>query len=172
MSPTPSKRKTTGNLDVLTVLAPLANKAAEALRDPETRQRVISQGRAAADVAQRWRGERAGRARAGDADDAGEESAFRVVHRRLGRREQRLREAITGLMSDDQVLAAQLAPVINALDGVVKALTVSPALPLMRRRQAHRAIDDVLDSIDGQLLDASLGLVPGAPDHDEEARDG
>jgi hypothetical protein len=111
-------------------LAPLATKAVDALRDPEVRARLKSQGEIGIDAVQRWR--------AGRSEGATEGRSLRLVRQRLGRREQRLRTAVDGLGEQDPGLRAALRPVVDALDGVTKALTLAEALPLRSRRKAHR----------------------------------
>jgi hypothetical protein len=145
--------------DISIVLRPLAAKATEALADPVVRQRILEQGQVAAGAFQRWRDERTARGGDGGGDGG---SALRVVHRRLERRERRLREVVAALSADDPLLGARLGPVVAELDGVAKALAVADAMPLRSRRAAHHAIDDVLDRLERGLLEASLGLVdPG-----------
>lgn len=149
--------------DISLVLRPLAARATEALADPVVRQRILEQGQVAAEAFARWRRDRAtaapvdAAAAAGPPDGGG--GALRVVHRRLATRERRLRAVVSALGADDPVLGVGLGPVVAELDGVVKALSVADAMPLRTRRAAHHAIDEVLDRLERQLLEASLGLV-------------
>ena len=146
--------KPSRGVEVRKQLSPLVDNAMRALQDPRTQQELLARGRQAVGAYQMWRQDR-------DGTDGG---PLRVVHNRLERRERAVRSAVQTLVGDDPVLAVQLAPVTTALDGVVRTLAVAEPLPLMRRREAHRAVSDVLDTLESKLLEVSLaGVTPPPP---------
>lgn len=152
---TPAKKAAAGQptAKAIAQLGPLAAKAAEALKDPATRDKLLENGQKVVDYVKEQRGKRPPKDSTND-----DGPALRLFHQRLVRREKRVRKAIILLVGGDATLADALAPVVEALDGVVTTLAVAEALPLMSRRKAHRAIDGVLDEVEDQILAASLGL--------------
>lgn len=159
----------------------LAVLAAQRLADPEVRAQLAAHGRTLAANAREWRAERraepaiptSGReGRAGDVVPAELDEelrlpaprlADRIGRRRLQRRIDRLRVSVLALGEGRPELAAQLDPVLAALEEVSSALDVAARLALPKRIRAHQRVDAVLDVLETGLFEAALPQLPTNP---------
>lgn len=142
------------------LLQPAVRKAAEALNDPETRQRLADQGRDAVAAGQRWnekrRQERDAEGDPGLLARAGETANQALSQRKLERRVERLRAAVDALVENRPSRQADLDPTSVAIDDAAAKLTVAAALPAETRPQAHRQIDLQLRDLEADLFDRTF----------------
>ncbi|MCB1040830.1 MAG: hypothetical protein KDA94_15060, partial [Acidimicrobiales bacterium] len=136
------------------------------------------QGRTLAVAAKDWRAERAARAAtesvpsgldgpgaALPGEDLGLPApgwADRFGRRRLQRRIDRLQVSVLSLGEGRPDLAADLDPVLAALEEVGTALDLAATLSLARRIRAHQRVDAVIDALETSLFEAALPQLPGS----------
>lgn len=138
------------------VIDRLTAQALRALQDPNVGEKIVKQGRAVMDSAQRWR---TNRQKTGDrsvTDRVAESVGGRFGQRGLERREANLRAAVSSLVADSPELETSLRPLVQSLDDVARLLKVSAALPFAKRKRAHMKIDGVLDELEAGFFDAVL----------------
>lgn len=145
-------------------LADLAVVALERLSDPEVQAQIAAQGRAIADQAIAWRAERRRRARLDDDGDAASPAGSSrsgwlsesFGQGKLEGRVEALESSMAGLGRDRPELAESLASPITTLEQVSSALEVAGGLPLLKRKQAHRRIDEDLDQLEQLVFDVAM----------------
>lgn len=162
----PAKAPTAAGGRSKAVASALVLAALEQLKDPKVRAQLVEHGHAVADTARAWRAKRSSTPKvpAGGVDlsvSGGPEASSKGLGDRFGQgklewRLQALRESMSTLDGGGPELAAFLADMSAALDGISAALLVAGRLPLVKRKQAHRRIDRELDQLEQGLFDACL----------------
>lgn len=167
-----------GSRDLKRLGMSLALIAAQRLSDPEVRAQLAQHGRTLAANAKEWRAERSVRSDGAIPTSGREAGAVvpsddlrlpppglgdRVGRRRLQRRIDRLRVSVLALGEGRPELAAQLDPVLAALEEVGSALDVAAGLSLPKRIRAHQRVDSVLDVLEAGLFEAALPQLPRNP---------
>lgn len=167
-----SKRPSTkgGSPTSVGAMVSLAAAAIEVLKRPEVRAELLTYSKAAAEAVQSWRqkrpaeraeaGEGAGVQRAGLAESFGEHFG----QRKLELRARHVRELVVSLGATSSTVAEALQPVGEGIDQIDSALHVSARLPIVKRKLAHRQIDEQLDSFEKALLAAAMPTSSPTPD--------
>lgn len=145
--------------DLLAALKPLTDRAKNALQDPEVREQILVQGKAIADAAQKWWAEHeavSNKSTEGSLAKAGRMLGGHFGQRKLERRLANLQTAVETLMLSRSELAESLAPVATTIEQLAVALELAGGLPMVKRKLAHRKIDDALDKLENSLFSAAL----------------
>ncbi|MBY5162105.1 hypothetical protein [Salsipaludibacter albus] len=140
-------------------------KVNEVMQDPETRDRVLENGRTLLDLAQQWRDERRRRTSERDGPGISERLKSRTSQRfgvgRLKARVDRLGEALDTLGARSPELVEELGAMRSQVRDVELRLPVAEALSGRPRRRMLKAFDRRLDALEGTLADA---LLPSSDD--------
>ena len=138
------------------VTNPLAQKAIAQLKQefakPENRERLLQVAQSAFNDAKRWYDEK--KAAKADRDELGVAKGSKAVfgQRRLEERSAHITEQIDLLAARSVEVASALEPLRESSKTVDTALKVSVGLPVVKRKMAHRKIDDQLDELEEALV--------------------
>ncbi|MCB0987222.1 MAG: hypothetical protein KDB09_05555 [Acidimicrobiales bacterium] len=138
------------------VTNPLAQKAIAQLKQefakPENRERLLQVAQSAFNDAKRWYDEK--KAAKADRDELGVAKGSKAVfgQRRLEERSVHITEQIDLLAARSVEVASALEPLRASSKTVDTALKVSVGLPVVKRKMAHRKIDDQLDELEEALV--------------------
>lgn len=142
--------------------SPQAKKAFDAARkvleDPATRTMLAERAKEASESVQTWRQQRLASAVTAQESPVDEPEVGKGVfgQKRLESRTRHVAALVQSLSAGKPEAAAALAPVREGISQVEDALEVTAGLPLVKRKLAHRQIDDKLDSYERMLLAVTL----------------
>ncbi|MCU1498537.1 MAG: hypothetical protein JWM47_2490 [Acidimicrobiales bacterium] len=145
--------------DLMVTLKPVTDRAKKALQDPQVREQILVQGKAIAGAAQKWWAEheaKADKSTQGPLAKAGRLLGGSFGQRKLERRLASLQASVETLRLSRSELGDSLAPVATTVEQLAVALELAGGLPVVKRKLAHRKIDEALDKLENSLFSAAL----------------